>query len=62
MTVELADGRKITGSEETLDYFCLALAEAAARNIESGFYNAGEWYKRDAKIIFDALCENDYYK
>lgn len=62
MTIEVAYGRKITGSAETLNYISLAFDEAAERQEEKGYHHTAKTYRRDAKTIYDALLEKGFYK
>lgn len=61
MTIELTNGKKITGNAITLNYMCMALDEAAESYGRKGLPYIARDFEHDSDIIYIALKEKGFY-
>ena len=61
MTIELANGKKITGNAITLNYMSMVLNEAAENYRRKGLINIASDCEHDSDIIDRALKEKGLY-
>lgn len=61
MTIELTNGRKITGNAFTLNYMSMALNEAAENYRRKGLSYIACDCEHDSDIIYRVLKEKGFY-
>lgn len=61
MTVELTNGRKITGTAITLNYMSMALNEASKSYRIQGLPGIASECEHDSDIIYRVLKEKGFY-